>query len=230
MAGGQNNEWWRPDTLPPALVIIGPYFLNKLIYIYFPGNLVFEATDYACRIFSLAALYLLLRTKPIRLPIPWRLAAPSIKELLLALIGTIILIGSNVIGMTFIRSLNAHSWHLTSYALLPSALQYLDDTVGMAFVALSEEGVFRFYLMNLLMLRGRLPTTTIIASTLIFAGIHWSYGVGAMVFAALAGLVTSVIFLSSRNLIAPIIVHAGYDGFFFAGGIAYLWRAYNGAW
>ena len=70
----------------------------------------------------------------------------------------------------------------------------------------------------------------IIASTLIFAGIHWSYGVGAMVFATLGGLVTSLIFLVTRNLIAPIIVHATYDMYFFAGGVAFLWRTYNGAW
>jgi hypothetical protein len=52
MASGKDNEWWRPDALLPALVIIGPYFLNKLIYFYFPGYLVFVATDYACRTFS----------------------------------------------------------------------------------------------------------------------------------------------------------------------------------
>jgi hypothetical protein len=55
----------------------------------------FIATDYACRIFSLAALYLLLRNEPTSLPIPWRLAAPSTKELLMALVGTITLISVN---------------------------------------------------------------------------------------------------------------------------------------
>ena len=107
MPSEHNNEWWRPDALLPALVIVGPYFFNKLIYIYFPGYPVFVATDYACRTFSLAFLYLLLRSKSTFLPIPWRLATPSTKELLMALIGTIILIGSNVVGMTLIQYLNA---------------------------------------------------------------------------------------------------------------------------
>jgi membrane protease YdiL (CAAX protease family) len=97
----------------------------------------------------------------------------------------------------------------------------------MVFVGLSEEAVFRFYLINLLLLRGMLPTMTIVLSTLIFAGIHWSYGAGAMVFATLAGLALSIIFVSTRNLIAPIIAHAVYDAFFFAGGIAFLWRIYS---
>ena len=166
-----DTVWWQPNSFLPALVIIGPYFFNKLIYIYFPDYLVFVGTDYACRIFSLALLYLLLSRKPTSLPIPWRLAASSTKELLMALIGTIILIGSNVVGMTFIRYLNAHSWRLTRFPLpTNSALQYFDNTVGMVFVGLSEEVVFRFYLMNLLLLRGMSPTMTIILSTLIFGG------------------------------------------------------------
>jgi uncharacterized protein len=229
MAGDQDNPRWRPDGLLPALVIIGPYFLNKLIYIAFPGYLVFETTDYACRTLSLALLYLLLRRHSTSLPIPWRLATPSAKELLMVLMGTIVLIGSNVAGSSLIRSLDGHSWRLTNYPLLPNVLQYLDYTVGMAYVALSEEVIFRFYLMNLLLLRGASPATTVIASTLIFAAIHWSYGAGNLAFATLAGLVLSVIFLAARNLTAPIIIHAAYDAFFFAGGVAVLSRAFNGA-
>jgi len=221
MASEHNNEWWRPDALLPAFFIVGPYFFNKLIYVYFPGYAVFFATDYICRIFSLAFLYLLLRGKPTSLPITWRLAAPSNKELLMALIGTIILIGSNVVGTTLIRYLNTHSWRLTRFPLpANSVLQYFDGTVGMVFVGLSEETIFRFYLINLLLLRGMSLTMTIVVSTLIFAGIHWSYGAGAMVFATLAGLVLSIIFVSARNLIAPIIAHAAFDAFFFAGGVA----------
>jgi hypothetical protein len=47
-----------------------------------------------------------------------------------------------------------------------------------------------------------------------------------MVVAMLAGLVLSTIFVSARNLTAPIIAHAGFDAFSFA-GIAFLWRIYN---
>jgi hypothetical protein len=96
-------------------------------------------------------------------------------------------------------------------------LQYFDGTVGMVFVELSEEAVFCFYLVNLLL-------------TLIFAGIHWSYGGGAVVFAMLAGLVLSIIFASASNLIAPIITHAAFEAFYFAGGVAFLWRLYSRAW
>ena len=231
MASRHSYEPWRPDALLPALVIVGPYFFNKLIYIEFPGNLVFVATDYACRIFSLALLYLLLRNESTSLPIPWRLAVPSTKELLAALIGTTTLISASVVGATFMLDLNAHSWRVTRFPLRTnSGLQYFDGTVGMVFVGLSEEVVFRFYLINLLLLRGMSPAMAVIVSTLIFGGIHWSYGAGTVVFATLAGLVLSIIFLSARNLIAPIIAHAASDAFYFAGGTAFLWRIYNHTW
>src|SRR5260221_1215350 len=107
MASRQSHEWWRSDALLPALAVVGPYFLNKLIYIEFPGYAVFVAADYACRIFSLALLHLLLRNEPTSLPIPWRLAPPSTKELLTALVGMITLIGANVLGATFMGYLSA---------------------------------------------------------------------------------------------------------------------------
>jgi len=231
MASGHKNEWWRPNALLPALVVVSPYYFNKLIYIYFPGYPIFVATDYACRIFSLAFLYLALRSEPTSLPIPWRLAFPSTKELLMALVGAITSISFNVVGMTFFQYLNAHSLRVTRYPLpTNSVLQYFDGTVGMVFVGLSEEAVFRFYLINLLLLRGTSPARAIIVSTLIFGGIHWSYGAGAVLFAMLGGLVLSIIFMSARNLIAPIISHAAYDAFYFAGGVAFLWRLYSRAW
>jgi len=179
----------------------------------------------------LAFLHLLLRNEPTSLPIPWRLAVPSTKELLITLIGAIALIGSNVVGTTLIQYLNAHSWQVTRFPFpTNSVLQYFDGTVGMVFVGLSEEAVFRFYLINLLLLRGMPRARAIIVSTLIFAGIHWSYGAGAVVFATLAGLVLSLVFMSTRNLTAPIIAHAAFDAFYFAGGVAFLWRIYNRAW
>ena len=231
MASRHSYEWWQPDALLPALIVVGPYYFNKLIYVHFPGYAVFVVTDYACRTFSLAFLYLLLRRELTLLPIPWRLALPSTKELLVALIGVISLVGSNVVGTTLFQYLNAHSWPVTRFPLpTNSALQYFDGTVGMVFVALSEEAVFRFYLINLLLLRGMSPVRAIVVSTLIFAGIHWSYGAGAMVFAILAGLVLSMIFTSARNLIAPIITHAAFDAFYFAGGASFLWHFYSRAW
>jgi hypothetical protein len=74
---------------------------------------------------------------------------------MMALTGTIVLIGSNAVGMTLIQYLNAHTWRVTTFPLpTNSLLPYFDNTVGMVLVGVSEEAVFRFYLINLFLLRG----------------------------------------------------------------------------
>jgi hypothetical protein len=66
MASKHFYEWWRPDALLPALIVVGPYYFNKLVYVYFPGYPVFVAVDYACRTFGLAFLYLLCAASRLR--------------------------------------------------------------------------------------------------------------------------------------------------------------------
>jgi membrane protease YdiL (CAAX protease family) len=219
---------WRPIAMPPAFAIIGPYFFNKLIYIYFPSYLAFVATDYACRALSLALLYLLLRDKPHSFPIPWKLAILSNREVVVTAVGISILIGSLIVGMTSIQYLNNHSWRLTRFPLPSnSLLQGFDISFGMIFVASSEEAIFRFYLINLLLLRRVSFAAAVIVSALVFAGIHWSYGAGTTLFSMFGGLVLGSIFVAARNLTAPIVAHAVFDALVFTGAIGFLWNLYN---
>jgi membrane protease YdiL (CAAX protease family) len=174
--------------------------------------------------------YLLLRNAATPFPIPFRLAVPSSKSLSVALAGAAILIAANVVGVTFFRHLDAHSWRLTRFpAPTNLALQFFDVTAGVVLAAICEEIVFRFYFMNLFLLRGASMRMTIVLSTLIFAAIHWSYGASTAIFAASAGLLFSIGFIGTGNLAVPIIAHAIFDAVFFAGGIDALWRIYNQA-
>ena len=226
----ESKGWWRPDVWPPALLIIAPFFINKLIYARWPSYQIFLVTDYTCHILGLGLVYLLLRNAATPFPIPFRLAVPSSKELSVALAGAAILIAASVVGMTFFRHLDAHSWRLTRFpAPTNLALQFFDVTAGVVLAAISEEIVFRFYFMNLFLLRGASMRMTIILSTLIFAAIHWSYGASTTIFAAFAGLLFSIGFIGTGNLAVPIIAHAVFDAVFFAGGIDALWRIYNQA-
>jgi len=222
------RDRWRADGWLPAFFIIGPYFLNKFVYIAVPDYRAFLATDYAVRLFSLTLLYLLLKGREISLPIPWRLSMPSAKDLMLAFVGTLLLIAFNLIGRSWIEFLNAQSWRLSNFPSPPNGfLKLFDDTIGMVLVGLSEEAVFRFYLMNLLLMRGASRALAIGLSSLVFGAIHWSYGAGAMAFAAFAGLVLAIVYLASRNLVAPVIAHAAYDAAYFSGGLALLSRTFS---
>ena len=64
---------------------------------------------------------------------------------------------------------------------------------------------------------------------MIFAAIHWSYGPGITIFAALAGLILASLYIAKGNLALPVIVHAGFDAAVFAGGVGALWRIYSHA-
>ena len=89
--------WWRADGWLPHLSSWVRIFSTSL-YTAFPDYRVFLATDYSVRLFSLTLLYFLLRGRQTPLPIPWRLSAPSARDLLLAVVGTLILIAFNVLG------------------------------------------------------------------------------------------------------------------------------------
>src|ERR1700722_14117289 len=224
-----SQAWLRADAWQPALVIVAPFFVNKLIYAYSPGYQAFLITDYIGHILALGLVYLLLRNGATSLPIPFRLTVPSRKQLAIALSTILVLIGVNVVLLTPFRYLDAHSWRLTRFpAPTNIVVQSFDVTVGTALAGLSEEVVFRFYLINLFLLRRRSLPMAVLLSTLIFAAIHWSYGPGITIFAALAGLIFASLYIATGNLALPVIV-AGFDAAVFAGGIGALWRIYSQA-
>lgn len=215
-----SRSLWHPAATLPLLLIVGPYFLNKLVYIAHPGFAVFDVTDYANRILTLSVLYLVTRRVGADLPIPWRLAWPGRGEIVLALAGAAALVLVDVLTSSGVTWLNDHSWRLTRYPEATNPLiGYLDNTVGMLLVGFSEEAVFRFYLVNALLLRGLARLPALVIAVLVFAAIHWSYGAGAVVYAALAGGLLTLVYLATRNLTVPVLVHALYDSVYFLGGV-----------
>jgi membrane protease YdiL (CAAX protease family) len=227
---GESKRWWRSDAWPPALLIVAPFLINKLIYASWPSYQVFLVTDYVCHIVALGLVYLLLRNSATSLPIPFRLTIPSRKRLAIALSTILVLIGVNVVVLTPFQYLDAHTWRLTRFpAPTNIVVQSFDVTVGTALAGLSEEVVFRFYLINLFLLRRWSLAMAVLLSTLIFAGIHWSYGPGITIFAALAGLMFASLYIATGNLALPVIAHAGFDAVVFAGGVGALWRIYSHA-
>ncbi|MEJ0068514.1 MAG: CPBP family intramembrane glutamic endopeptidase [Pseudomonadota bacterium] len=209
----------------PLLLLIAPYYLNKLIYIADPDFWVFLATDYLNKFLTLTLLYLVMRRASVGLPIPWRFGWPTGRQALAVAIGTVALIALDVFSGDAVTWLNDLSGRLTRYPDAPNALaKYVDDVVGNLLAGFSEETIFRFYLINALLLRGRSRAASVILSTAIFAAIHWSYGLGAVAFAAAAGLLLAATFLATRSLTVPVLIHALYDAVYFVGGVTVLQR------
>src|SRR5260221_25900 len=69
--------------------------------------------------------------------------------------GLAILIGVDTIGLPIVRWLGDLTGRLTRYPVAPDrVLGLIDDTFGCLLTGLSEEAIFRFYLINVLLLRG----------------------------------------------------------------------------
>jgi membrane protease YdiL (CAAX protease family) len=217
VVGGRTRSAWHPAAALPLLLILGPYYLNKLVYIAHPGDYaVFIATDYADRLFTLGVLFLVARAAPDAFAIPWRLAVSGLKDAALVAAGTLILVAADVLtgpGQDWLSDL---SGKLTHYPTSPGPVfTAIDDSFGMVLTGLSEEAIFRFYLINVLLLRGLSRQGAIVVSTLLFAAIHWSYGGGSVAYAAFAGFVFARLYLSTRNLLVPVLVHTAVDIYFF---------------
>ncbi len=215
--GDRTRSVWHPAAALPLLLIVGPYYLNKLVYIAHPGDYTaFIVTDYADRLFTLALLWLVVRRAAVGFPIPWRLGADGAKDVGWVVAGLALLIVADVLGHDAKEWLNALTGRLTRYPEPPTALlTVIDDTVGMVATGLSEEAIFRFYLINVLLLRGLSMRGAIVLSTIVFAAIHWSYGGGNVAYAGFAGLVFATIYVATRSLLAPVLIHTLVDVYFF---------------
>jgi membrane protease YdiL (CAAX protease family) len=218
---------WHPAAALPLLLIVGPYYLNKFVYIAYPGDyVVFVATDYADKLFTLALLAVVARRQPGAFAVPWRFAMPTPPAWLLVGAGVAGLVVVDVLASPATEWLNDHVFRLTRYpdATGHPVLAVIDDSFGNLLTGLSEEAVFRFYLINVLLWRGRSPAAAAAISILVFAPIHWSYGLGNVAFAAVASVPLTLIYLATRNLAPPVAVHAAYDAVYFMGGVDALRR------
>lgn len=209
---------WHPAAALPLLLIVGPYYANKILYLAYPGDyVVFLVADYANRVITLAALWLIVRGAPVPFEIPWRLRITAPKDWAFAAAGLLVLIVVDALTFPGKEWLNDQTGRVTRY---PSdadhpVLAGIDSTFGCLLTGISEEAIFRFYLINVLLLRGLSVRGAIGVSTLVFAAVHWSYGGGNVAYSAFAGLVLALIYVATGNLFAPVLIHAVVDTYFF---------------
>jgi membrane protease YdiL (CAAX protease family) len=220
VADRSTGDLWHPAAALPLLLIVAPYYLNKFVYLAYPGDyLVFLATDYTNKLLTLALLFLVARRHADAFAIPWRLVVPTGGAWRLTAAGLAVLIAGDVLGFPIVHWLTEHTYRLTTYPAADGhpVLAVIDDTLGCLLTGLSEEAIFRFYLINVLLWRGLATPLAVFASILIFAPIHWSYGIGSTAFAAFASIPITLNYLATRNLAVAMIMHAAYDAFYFTG-------------
>ncbi len=85
--------------------------------------------------------------------------------------------------------------------------RWIDLTAGLFLVALSEEMVFRGYLLNFLSRYNLSAPWIVVAGAVAFGLIHWSGGLHQVMVTALAGALFMALFMRTRSLPALVLAH-----------------------
>ena len=195
----------------PALAALGllaaPYLLNDFANIYVHQPLAWLACDYGSRVFSLVCVAWLLRRRTIE----WRDLQLQRGTWWRLMVGVFV---ATVAGV-LLTAPTAREFFVVPVAwpagflpeIVPPWLHALDYWVGIAFVAVSEEVVFRGVIPRLLMMLGGSRLAALLWSSAVFGLAHWSFGSGSMVTTTLIGIVFGFAAQFSRSLWPVILAH-----------------------
>ncbi|MEX2650600.1 MAG: type II CAAX endopeptidase family protein [Alphaproteobacteria bacterium] len=198
---------------PWLAIAVALFYLNDLAFLNASGYRSWLAIDYATRLLVLAALF-----APASLRAPLRAELGGVPGVH-AFVG--VTIGAAVVGIATdaLRGSVLAIWPNLGGISFPAPdsppLHAFDLTVGIGFVALSEELTFRAPLL-LLVREGRIGRIAgLIVTSLVFGAMHWSFGLDNVVAATAAGLVFGTATLVTRSLWPAIVAHYIVDAWHF---------------
>jgi len=193
------------------LVLAAPFFLNDFVFWAFGSGYGVYLSDYATRILVLAVMLFWVQARSVISARP-RPMGISIWPLI-AIVMALIVIGEPV----FDRIDNGvDEWtgigKLFRFSSIDGPFLYwLDLSLGLFLVALTEELVFRKAARRWFHDIGAGPIITIIASALIFGLMHWGGGAGQVVAATGAGAVYMALYLKMNHLWPLVLAHWGHN-------------------
>ncbi len=188
-------------------MLVAPYLVNDFANIHVRGSLAWLACDHGSRLVSLAALAWLVRRRVIDrddLLMRGGPAGRTIAITLAATIGGLALDAGTVKGW-----LDGIGWGQLGVipGLEPKWLAQADWVLGLAFVAVSEELIFRGALPRLLGRSGLAPGAALGVAAAVFGLVHWSLGFGHVVQAALIGVWFGVAVRLAGSLWPVMLAH-----------------------
>ncbi len=198
---------------PWLAIAVALFYVNDLAFLNAAGYRSWLAIDYATRLLVLAVLF---ASPSLRAPLRDQLRiVPGVHAFVGATIGAAVL----GIATDALRAPVLGVWPNLGGISFPGPdsplLHGFDLTLGIAFVALSEELTFRAPLL-LLVREGRIGRITgLIVASLVFGAMHWSSGIDNVVSATAAGLVFGAAALVTRSLWPAILAHYIVDAWHF---------------
>jgi membrane protease YdiL (CAAX protease family) len=188
------------------LVLAAPSFLNDLAYIATNGTYGVYLVDYGSRFLVLGLCFLW----PVSRAIAMERLEPGLgTELALLCAAAIPVLGRlshYLLERPFVE-LTGFGGLFSFPAIGDPALYWLDLSVGLFAVALSEELIFRKFALRWLEAAGRTPLQIIVISAVVFALIHWGSGPGRLLYAFVAGIFYMTAYYHLRRLWPTVLAH-----------------------
>ena len=199
-------------TVTTLDLLFAPFYLNDFANIYVHDWRTWLAIDYVFvkAMPLLLVVWMVSRGQLARDAFQYAMspASPALRTFFLAA-GIGVLLDQN--GFAAIAALPGYKALGGMPEISVPAVNWIDLTVGLAFVGLVEETVFRAVLAELLARRGVKRLATVVVSSLAFGLIHWSAGLHAVAVTAVIGAVFMHIYLRWRSLLALALAHAFVD-------------------
>jgi membrane protease YdiL (CAAX protease family) len=189
-----------------VLLLIVPFFLNDIAYIYFQGTYNVFIVDYGIRVYIICAYGFLaggFRPSAERLDREPGIAAVAV-AIIAALMASFIL---RHFVEAPVNSMADWSRLFRYHRILDPILYWVDLSIGLFLVALSEELVFRKSVARWLAGLGATKLQIVLISAILFALAHWSLGLGSVFHVFLIGVVYMALFLELRRIWPLVIAH-----------------------
>ena len=188
------------------LVLATPFFLNDIGFIALDGSYGVYLVDYVTRVFVIFVCF----TWPIsRKIIKEKHTTNSRWDLLLFAVIFLPVVGRSLYNLIELPFVAMTGWYgLFHFGQINNfQLYWLDLTLGLFLVALSEELVFRKLALSWFLKARRPISQIVVISACFFSLMHWGSGLGRVLFTFVIGIIYMMAYLKLRKLWPLILAH-----------------------
>ncbi len=197
------------DGTPRALafwVLATPFFLNDFGFIALGGTNGVYCIDYGTRVFVLCLCFAWPLTRSLTLEQLTPRSSILAAVLCIFFLPVMGRLAHHFLEVPFVQVTELQGLFVF-HTLSNPTFYWLDLTLGLLLVAISEELVFRKIAMRWLESAGRSPIQIVVISATIFSLIHWGSGPGRLIYTFVSGLFYMIAYLRLRRLWPLVLAH-----------------------
>ncbi len=191
-------------SLIVAFVLVFPYYFNDILFVLLQSFFTaFELVDIITRVATLAFLVYAVGFSTLKS----YAGLPKISTLLASLFIVALYLGVREVWTTYFSDLLS-TFKYYSFPAYPSlASRIFDLSIGLILVALSEELIFRFYLVKFFKKCNFGAPAIVLLSSVIFATMHWGTGLENVLLCFFFGVIVCTYYIKTDDLMSCVIAH-----------------------